>query len=52
VRSLLLSTLAAIARAEPASGLDAANPAHVEHERRMNALVDRVAAGDSLCLQH
>ena len=31
---------------------DPQNPAHVEHERRMNALVDRIAAGDRLCLTH
>ena len=34
------------------SDFDAANRSHVEHERRMNELVDRLAAGDSLCLAH
>jgi hypothetical protein len=29
-----------------------ANPDHVEHERQMNELVDRIAAGDALCGQH
>jgi hypothetical protein len=36
-------------------GLDDFNPGspgHVEHERQMNELVERVAAGDSLCRQH
>jgi hypothetical protein len=31
---------------------DPRNPEHVAHEQRMNTLVDRVAAGDALCLQH
>jgi hypothetical protein len=31
---------------------DGSNPAHVAHERAMNALVDQVAAGDPLCLHH
>jgi hypothetical protein len=29
-----------------------AYPGHVEHERQMNELVDRIAAGDPLCRQH
>ena len=31
---------------------EASSPGHVEHERRMNGLVDLVAGGDAFCRQH
>ena len=31
---------------------DPRNPEHVEHEREMNALLRRIAAGDEFCRQH
>jgi hypothetical protein len=31
---------------------DSRNPAHAAHEREMNRLVDRIAAGDRLCSAH